>query len=211
MSYSIDFSSQDFFLAMTKNLFDENLFSFAKNSFKKWNEISTFLPEREIKIYGPGSNSPFFFFLKNSILSPICLKQKFYSFRFKEIDFEESLKFCSELRIDSIYIEDDSGSRLSSERIMSDKTSFFIVPFHIYQRMNSRNKNFLEVHNFDGINPTEENIKNSRYRFSWPIYIFVEKDLLKSSQLAKSFIDEIKSENSSGPRGVLREYGLIPN
>lgn len=206
---TIDFSSQDFFYALTQNIFDENLFEFVKNPFNKWNELNRFLPEKEIKIYGPKSNSPFFLFLKDSILSPICLKQKFYSFKFNPINFEESLKFCSNFRIDSFYIEDDPASRLSSEKILSDEKSFFIVPFHIQKRLKSKNNDLFLIHNFDGVIPSEENIRNSRYIFSWPIYLFIEKDFLKSSELVKSFLTEITSKSISGEKGVLTEYGLI--
>ena len=203
----LDFSSEDFFKTLNSKILKEDLFEESKNTYSNWSEINRFLPNRNIKIYGPKSNSPFFLFLQNSILTPICLQQEFYNKKYNN-NFDEFLKNCSDFRLDSIYIEDNQDARVSSEKILTDSKSFFILPSHVHKKLFEKNGNIFILHNFDGVEPTFQNIKNLKYRFSWPIYLYINKNLLKSNDLAQKFVSEVISNSKTG--GFLEEYGLIP-
>jgi uncharacterized protein YfkK (UPF0435 family) len=203
-----DFSSNDFFKALSSNSLQDDIFEESQNKTTKWNEINRFFPERNMKIYGPKADSPFFSFLQELILMPICLKQELYFLKY-DSNFDEMIKKCQNFRLDNIYIEDTQDAKLSSDKILNDYESFFILPIHIYQNLIRKNGDIFLAHNFDGVEPNPSNIKNLKYRFSWPIYIYVDKEALKTNDLVKKFISEITAKINSGPGGVLEEYGLI--
>jgi hypothetical protein len=202
-----DFSSEDFFKALSSKISKEDLFEESENIYSNWNDVNKFLPKRNIKIYGPKSNSPFFLFLQNSVLMPICLKQEFYYQKYNN-NYYDFIRNCSDFRLDEIYIEDNQDAKLSSDKILTDSTSFFILPFHIHKKLSKKNDNAFILHNFDGVSPSLQNIRNLKYRFSWPIYFYIDSNLLKSNSLAQKFVSEVISNSKTG--GFLEEYGLIP-
>lgn len=207
----LDITSIDFFIAIMKYSFSEYIFNYALNDKIKWSEVNRFLPDKNIKIYGPKTNSSFFFFFDENIISPICYKQESLFMKFGP-DFKEIMKICKNFKLDSIYIEDVDDFRISLDKIMFDNESFFILPFYIVNKLKIDNKSFEEreilIHNFDGVEPSVENIKSLHYKFSWPIYIYIDNESIKNNNEINDLISSINFDINS-KNGILEEYGLI--
>jgi phosphate transport system substrate-binding protein len=199
---SIEFTSKTIFKALSihsiKNFHNQ------KEQYQSWNEINKNFPNFNIKIYGPFIESSEFEFLSENFIKNNCMAIIYHQEKFS--DFLKLQKFCKEIKNDGTYVGDNIEGRLILEKVLSEEGSYGIAPYNLYEKNNES----LFYKNFNGVEPTKQNILNDKYPLSYPILIYYKKSSINASnKLMNDFLQEIKNANMIGKNGLLVNYGLI--
>ena len=197
----VDLTSSTIFKGLSTHTMKN--FNNSNEQYKSWYEINKSFPKSDIKIYGPFAESQGFEFLSNIFIKNNCMANAYNQEKFP--DFLKLQKFCQEIKKDGSYIGDSVDGRLTIEKVFSEKSSYGIVSYDIYEK----HKDSFVYKNFDGVEPSRQNILNDKYPLSYPILIYYKKSVLSSSKLAKDFFQEIKNKNTIGQDGLLANYGLV--
>lgn len=140
---------------------DEELKKLWENGskIKKWSDINPSYPNLEIKLYGPDQDSGTFDYF-----------------------VEEILGHNNKIRADYSPASDDNQLVLGIE---GDKGAIGYFGYAYYLAQKDR----LKAVNVNGISPSEENIRDGKYKpLSRPLYIYVNKKSLKEKQKVKDFV-----------------------
>jgi phosphate transport system substrate-binding protein len=197
----INLSTRILFQALARRF--STLDDFLINKNFKWSDINRLMPNEQIKFYGQFIDSPSYSYLVNRVILNSCISDKYTQEQFKDMKLLNEQ--CRGIRTDGVYLGDSSDGRLALQKIFSEKNSYSIVQYNVYQN----NKSTLSLHSFNGVIPTLENIRNGTYGLSFPIYIYVKKNKIEESNLLKSFLMDIKNKNAVGQSGYLKDHGLI--
>lgn len=196
---TMDLSKKDLFMALAEkmpNFINVN----SKNNIASWRDVYKLFPNRSIKIYGPPVNSVLYEYLVDNIIIPECMDNSYLQRSYK--DFTIIHDICRKLN--KSYVGNNVDEQSLIQNIINETSSFSILSYHIYEA----NKKNLKLNSLDGVFPSLENIKSSKYSLSWPIYVYIKKSSTNNI-LVKSFMKEITSPNAIGANGYLTNYGLI--
>jgi phosphate transport system substrate-binding protein len=197
----IGLSTQILFKALSKRF--STLDGFLQNKNLKWSDINRLLPNEQIKFYGQLTDSPPYNYLMSRIILNSCASDKYTQEKFTNSNILREQ--CIGIRTDGVYLGDSSDARLALQKIFSEKNSYGIVQYNIYQN----NMENTSLHSFNGVTPTFENIKNETYGLSFPIYIYMKKNKIEENNLIKTFAQDITNKNAIGKDGYLKDFGLI--
>jgi phosphate transport system substrate-binding protein len=71
------------------------------------------------------------------------------------------------------------------------------------------NANLLKGINLNGVAPTYDTISSFKYPGARPLYIYVKNAHVGAIPAIRAFVAEFTKESAFGPRGYLRQAGLI--
>lgn len=195
----MNLSKRDIFMALADkmpNYINPN----SENIISNWSEIYKLFPSRNIKIYGPSENNIFYDYLIDNIIVSECMKNPYLQRQYR--DFPKMLDLCT--RLNKNYNGGIIDEQSLAQTIINEPYSFGFISYSNYDY----NKKNLKLNSLDGIFPSLENIRSSKYSLSYPIYIYIKKSSLDNI-LIKNFIKEITSPNTIGAKGYLVNYGFI--
>lgn len=181
----IKLTKKELFLALAKKIPINN--QLIENKYTNWKEINSNLPDIKIEIYGPSFTSGTREALIELVMNDFCNSTE-----------------CKEIREDGHYIEMPENDNMIIHKLIYNKKALGIISFSLLKENNK-----IRALPIDGIKPTKTSIIDSNYPLSRPLFIYVNKDHIKSLPSIKDFINELTSISAIGPKGYLTQKGLI--
>jgi phosphate transport system substrate-binding protein len=154
----------------------------AEGKITQWSQVRSDWPDRELSLYGPGTESGTYEFFNEVIVGN-----------------EEEVN-----RSDYEASEDDN---VLVQGVSGDENALGYFGFSYYE--NNRDK--LKVLAVDGVEPTEDTIRSGDYLLSRPLFIYVSTDALKNNEAVKPFVDFYLSEQNLDRLVQAAKYVTLPN
>jgi phosphate transport system substrate-binding protein len=133
----------------------------AEGKITKWSQVNPEWPDRELSLYGPGTESGTYEFFNEYIVGN-----------------EEEVSRQSDVEMS----EDDN---VLVQGVAGDENALGYFGYSYY--VNNRDK--LKLLSVDGVKPTEDSIRSGEYLLSRPLFIYVSTDALKNNEAIKPFVD----------------------
>ena len=154
----------------------------AEGKITQWSQVRSDWPDRELSLYGPGTESGTYEFFNEVIVGN-----------------EEEVN-----RSDYEASEDDN---VLVQGVSGDENALGYFGFSYYE--NNRDK--LKVLAVDGVKPNEDTIRSGDYLLSRPLFIYVSTDALKNNKAVKPFVDFYLSEQNLDRLVQAAKYVTLPN
>jgi phosphate transport system substrate-binding protein len=153
----------------------------AEGEITRWNQVRSEWPDRELSLYGPGTESGTYEFFNEYIVGN-----------------EEEVN-----RSDYEASEDDN---VLVQGVAGDENALGYFGYSYY--LNNRDK--LELLAVDDVKPTEDTIRTGEYLLSRPLFIYVSTDALKNNRAVESFVDFYLSEQNLDRLVDAAKYVTLP-
>ncbi len=139
----------------------------AEDKITSWNQVRSDWPDRELSLYGPGTESGTYEFFNETIVGN-----------------EEEVN-----RSDYEASEDDN---VLVQGVSGDENALGYFGYSYYEN----NLDTLKALAVDGVKPTEESIRSGEYLLSRPLFIYVSTDALKNNKAVEPFVDFYLAEQN---------------
>jgi phosphate transport system substrate-binding protein len=139
----------------------------AEGKITRWSQVNSVWPNRELNLYGPGTESGTYEFFNEVIVGN-----------------EEEVN-----RSDYEASEDDN---VLVQGVAGDQNALGYFGYSYYVN----NKDKLKVLAVDGVEPTTDTIRSGEYLLSRPLFIYVSKEALKNNEAVKPFVDFYLAEQN---------------
>jgi phosphate transport system substrate-binding protein len=153
----------------------------AEGKITRWNQVRPEWPDRELNLYGPGTESGTYEFFNEVIVGN-----------------EEEVN-----RSDYEASEDDN---VLVQGVAGDQNALGYFGYSYYVN----NKDKLKVLAVDGVEPTTDSIRSGEYLFSRPLFIYVSKEALKNNDAVKPFVDFYLAERNLDRIVEAARYVTLP-
>jgi phosphate transport system substrate-binding protein len=154
----------------------------AEGKITRWNQVRSEWPDRELSLYGPGTESGTYEFFNEVIVGN-----------------EEEVN-----RSDYEASEDDN---VLVQGVAGDKNALGYFGYSYYVN----NKDKLKVLAVDGVEPTTDSIRSGEYLLSRPLFIYVSKEALKNNDAVKPFVDFYLAEQNLDRIVEAARYVTLPS
>ncbi len=154
----------------------------AEGKITQWSQVRSDWPDRELSLYGPGTESGTYEFFNEVIVGN-----------------EEEVN-----RSDYEASEDDN---VLVQGVSGDENALGYFGFSYYE--NNRDK--LKVLAVDGVKPAEDTIRSGEYLLSRPLFIYVSTDALKNNKAVKPFVDFYLAEQNLDRLVQAAKYVTLPS
>jgi phosphate transport system substrate-binding protein len=132
----------------------------AEDKITRWDQVRSDWPNRELSLYGPGTESGTYEFFNETIVGN-----------------EEEVN-----RSDYEASEDDN---VLVQGVSGDENALGYFGYSYYEN----NLDTLKALAVDGVKPTEDSIRSGEYLLSRPLFIYVSTKALKNNDAVKPFVD----------------------
>jgi phosphate transport system substrate-binding protein len=139
----------------------------AEGKITRWSQVRSDWPDKELSLYGPGTESGTYEFFNEVIVGN-----------------EEEVN-----RSDYEASEDDN---VLVQGVSGDENALGYFGFSYYEN----NTDSLKALAVDGVEPSEETIRSGEYLLSRPLFIYVSTAALKKNKAVKPFVDFYLSEQN---------------
>ena len=139
----------------------------AEGEITSWNQVRSDWPDRELSLYGPGTESGTYEFFNETIVGN-----------------EEEVN-----RSDYEASEDDN---VLVQGVSGDENALGYFGYSYYEN----NLDTLKALAVDGVKPTEESIRSGEYLLSRPLFIYVSTKALKNNNAVEPFVDFYLAEQN---------------
>jgi phosphate transport system substrate-binding protein len=171
------------------------------NPYTRWNEIDPSLPDTEITAFGPPPTSGTRDAFVELVMHDGC--QAFPAIQ--ALDDDRRNDVCSRMRSDGPFIEAGENDNLIVQRLQQDATAVGIFGYSFLYE----NQDTLKPVPVNGIAPSPETIADGSYPVARPLFFYVKNAHRNVIPGLNDFVEEYVSEASIGPKGYLRERGLV--
>jgi phosphate transport system substrate-binding protein len=154
----------------------------AEGRITQWNQVRSEWPDRELNLYGPGTESGTYEFFNETIVG----------------NEEETNRSDVEMS------EDDN---VLVQGVSGDQNALGYFGFSYYEN----NQDSLKVLAVDGVEPTAESIRSGEYVLSRPLFIYVSKSALENNDAVKPFVDFYLAEQNLGRIVQAARYVTLPS
>jgi phosphate transport system substrate-binding protein len=154
----------------------------AEDKITQWNQVRSDWPDRELSLYGPGTESGTYEFFNEFIVGN-----------------EEEVN-----RSDYEASEDDN---VLVQGVAGDENALGYFGYSYYVN----NRDTLKLLSVDGVKPTEDTIRNGEYLLSRPLFIYVSTDALENNKAVKPFVDFYLSEQNLSRLVQAAKYVTLPD
>jgi phosphate transport system substrate-binding protein len=154
----------------------------AEGRITRWSQVRGGWPDRELNLYGPGTESGTYEFFNEVIVGN-----------------EEEVN-----RSDYEASEDDN---VLVQGVAGDQNALGYFGYSYYLN----NKDKLKVVAVDGVEPTTGSIRSGEYLLSRPLFIYVSKEALKNNDAVKPFVDFYLAEQNLDRIVRAARYVSIPS
>jgi phosphate transport system substrate-binding protein len=171
------------------------------NPYKRWNEIDPSLPDTEITAFGPPPTSG-----TRDAFVELTMHDGCTAFpAIQALDEDRRNDVCSRMRTDGPFIEAGENDNLIVQRLQQDANAVGIFGYSFLYE----NQDTLKPATINGIAPTVETIADGSYPVARPLFFYVKNAHRNVIPGLNDFVTEYVSEASIGPKGYLRERGLV--
>ena len=133
----------------------------AENQVTRWSQVNPEWPDREISLYGPGTESGTYEFFNETIVAN-----------------EEETSRLSD-------VETSEDDNVLVQGVAGDQNALGYFGYSFYEN----NRNSLKALAIDGVEPSTDTIRSGEYLLSRPLFIYVSTDALKNNDAVKPFVD----------------------
>src|SRR3712207_699163 len=154
----------------------------AEGQITRWDQVRSEWPERELDLYGPGTESGTYEFFNEVIVGN-----------------EEEVN-----RSDYEASEDDN---VLVQGVSGDQNALGYFGYSYYEN----NRDSLKVLAVDGVELTEDSIRSGEYLLSRPLFIYVSAEALENNDAVKPFVDFYLSEQNLDRLVEAAKYVTLPS
>jgi len=154
----------------------------AEGQITQWNQVRSEWPDRELSLYGPGTESGTYEFFNEVIVG-------------NEEEANRSDYEASE--DDNVLVQGVSG----------DENALGYFGYSYYEN----NRNSLKALAVDGVEPTADSIRSGEYLLSRPLFIYVSTKALKNNDAVEPFLDFYVSEQNLNRLVEAAKYVTLPS
>ena len=133
----------------------------AEGKVTKWSQVRSEWPDRELSLYGPGTESGTYEYFNEVIVG-----------NEEEVSRQGDVEMSED---DNVLVQGVSG----------DANALGYFGYSYYEN----NLDTLRALTVDGVKPTEDSIRSGEYLLSRPLFIYVSTDALKNNKAVKPFVD----------------------
>lgn len=204
---AFDISRGDLALAVAKLVPSKDGKKLIANPYKKWSDINSKLPNREIIVYGPPKSSGTRDAFEELVLQKTFKTMSVYTDLYKA-DKKKNKKFkkYSELRTDGVYVEFGENDNLIVQKLTKSKNAFGVFGYSFLEE----NKDKVSGATINGIAPTAATISSHKYSLARSLFFYIKNSHAPKVKAMKDYVALFMDESMIGNDGILSEIGLIP-
>jgi phosphate transport system substrate-binding protein len=166
-----------------------------KNPYKKWNEIDSSLPDREIIIYGPPTTSG----------TRDAFEELVMEHASKKIEGYGKEKY-TKVRQDGAYVPSGENDNLIVQKLEKNKAAFGIFGYSFL----AENADKIQGASIEGVKPSPDTVSSGEYPISRSLFFYTKNAHFAEVPCMKDYVELFMSEKMIGDDGPLSEIGLIP-
>jgi phosphate transport system substrate-binding protein len=154
----------------------------AEGKITKWSQVRPEWPDRELSLYGPGTESGTYDYFNEAIVQ-----------NEEEVTRQSDVEMSED---DNVLVQGVSGDE--------NALGYFGYSYYV------SNKDSLKLLAVDGVKPTTETIRSGEYLLSRPLFIYVSTDALKNNKAVEPFVDFYVSEQNLDRIVEAARYVTLP-
>ncbi len=184
-------------LAVTK-LVPDGKGGLIENPYKKWSDVDSALPNRDIVIYGPPTSSGTRDAFEDMIIKSITKKHKDY--------VNNGQKKYHEIREDGAYVPSGENDNLIVQKLNKNPEAFGIFGYSFLEE----NGDKVQGAKINGVAPTPKTIASGDYPVSRSLFFYIKNSHADKVPAMDKYVETFMSKSMIGQRGKLKSIGLIP-
>ena len=174
------------------------------NKTKTWKDVNAKLPALPIRVYGPPPTSGTRDSLAELIMTAGCDSNPGMA-AVKKTNEVKYKAVCTGMREDGAFIEAGENDNLIVQKLAANQNTLGFFGYSFLEENTSKLKGVA----INGVAPTNDSISSFKYPGARPLYIYVKNAHVGAIPSIKAFVAEFTKESAFGPRGYLRQAGLI--
>ena len=191
-------TTRDVYLALAKTPFGK------PNKAKTWKDVNAKLPALAIRVYGPPPTSGTRDAFGELVMTAGCDSNPGMA-AMKKANEAKYKAICTGMREDGAFIEAGENDNLIVQKLEANPGTVGIFGYSYLEE----NANLLKGITINGVAPTYDAISSFKYPGARPLYVYVKNAHVGAIPAIKAFVAEFTKESAFGPRGYLRQAGLI--
>jgi phosphate transport system substrate-binding protein len=191
-------TTRDVYLALAKTPFGK------PNKAKTWKDVNAKLPALPIRVYGPPPTSGTRDAFGELVMTAGCDSNPGMA-AVKKANETKYKAICTGMREDGAFIEAGENDNLIVQKLEANPGTVGVFGYSYLEE----NANLLKGIAINGVAPTYESISSFKYPGARPLYIYIKNAHVGAIPSIKAFVAEFTKESAFGPRGYLRQAGLI--
>jgi len=191
-------TARDVYLALAKTPFGK------PNKAKTWKDVNAKLPALPIRVYGPPPTSGTRDAFGELVMTAGCDTNPGMA-AVKKANETNYKAICTGMREDGAFIEAGENDNLIVQKLEANPGTVGIFGYSYLEE----NANLLKGITINGVAPTYDSISSFKYPGARPLYVYVKNAHVGAIPSIKAFVAEFTKESAFGPKGYLRQAGLI--
>ena len=191
-------SQRDIYLALAKTPFGK------PQKAKTWKDVNPKLPAIAIRVYGPPPTSGTRDSLHELMLIPGCESNP-SMVALKKSDEAKYKAVCTGIREDGAYIEAGENDNLIVQKLAANPNTVGFFGYSFLEENTSKLKGVA----VNGVQPTYDSIATFKYPGARPLFIYVKNAHARAIPAIRAFVAEFTKESAVGPKGYLKQFGLV--
>jgi phosphate transport system substrate-binding protein len=174
------------------------------NKAKTWKDVNAKLPALPIRVYGPPPTSGTRDAFGELVMTAGCETNAAMP-ALKKANEAKHKAVCTAMREDGAFIEAGENDNLIVQKLEANPGTVGIFGYSYLEE----NANLLKGISLNGVAPSYDAISSFKYPGARPLYIYIKNAHVGAIPSIKAFVAEFTKESAFGPRGYLRQAGLI--
>ncbi|REJ65430.1 MAG: phosphate-binding protein [Planctomycetota bacterium] len=164
------------------------------NPYTFWDEISSDLPHRVIKIYGPPTTSG-----TRDAFKELCMEAV-------TAEIEAYGKKYSRVRQDGVWVDSGENDNLIVQKLTQDRNAFGVFGFSFLEE----NRDKIQGVKVDDVEANMETISSGEYPLSRSLFFYIKHDHLRTVPGLYEYVQLFMDDKMIGKNGYLTRIGLVP-
>ena len=174
------------------------------NKAKTWKDVNAKLPALPIRVYGPPPTSGTRDSLAELIMTAGCDTNPGMA-AVKKANEAKYKAICTGMREDGSFIEAGENDNLIVQKLAANQNTLGFFGYSFLEENTGKLKGIA----INGVAPTSDSISSFKYPGARPLYVYIKNAHVGAIPSIKAFAAEFTKESAFGPRGYLRQAGLI--
>ena len=191
-------TTREVYLALAKTPFGK------PNKAKTWKDVNAKLPALPIRVYGPPPTSGTRDAFGELVMTAGCDSNPGMA-AVKKANEAKYKAICTGMREDGAFIEAGENDNLIVQKLEANPGTVGIFGYSYLEE----NANLLKGITINGVAPTYDTISSFKYPGARPLFVYVKNAHVGAIPSIRAFVAEFTKESAFGPKGYLRQAGLI--
>jgi phosphate transport system substrate-binding protein len=191
-------TQRDVYLALAKTPFGK------PQKAKTWRDVNAKLPPIPIRVIGPPPTSGTRDSLNELMLAAGCETNP-AMVALKKANEGKYKSVCQGIREDGAFVEAGENDNLIVQKLAATPNTLGFFGYSFLEENTDKLKGIA----INGVAPTYESIATFKYPGARPLYIYVKNAHVRAIPMIKAFVAEMTKESAIGPKGYMRQLGLV--